>query len=180
MNPLYVTAAVATGIAALSDWRTGQMPNRVTLGALALGLFGNAALAFHLEGSAAIPNALLRSFGGALLGAIVPFLLWRARALGGGDLKLFVALGAILGPLLGLEVQMLSFVVGALVVPFRLAWEGRLFATLRRSATLVTNVFVRRENAQPVDEAAMTWFRLGPAIFVGTVVGIVMRTGLRP
>jgi len=174
VNPLHLVAALATGAAAVADLRTGKMPNRITLGALLVGVVGSAALPAW-EGSPGVSRAVLTSLGGALVASVVPYVLWRARALGGGDVKLFVALGALLGPLVGLEAQMMAFAFGALVIPFRLAWEGRLFATLARSLGLVTNMFVRPERRRPVDAAAMTWFRLGPAIFAGTVLALAAR-----
>ena len=141
MQPLVIAAISAAGIAAAIDYKTGRIPNALTFGALGFGV------AVRLGGPVAQGNwgdlraAVVTSFAGMLLTAVVPFVLWRARALGGGDLKLFVALGALLGPMLGLEAQMMAFACGALFVPARLALRGELLATLGRSLSLVTNVF---------------------------------------
>jgi len=178
VNLLHIAAVVATGVAAFTDLRTGEMPNRVTLGALGLGLVGGACMPlFHGGTAAAIPGALGTAVLGAVVASVVPLFLWRGRALGGGDVKLFCALGALMGPMLALEAQMMAFAAGALIIPFRLAWQGRLFATLGRSVGLVTNAFVPADRKKPIDAAAMTWFRLGPAIFAGTVLCLALRGG---
>lgn len=175
---MHIAALVAAGIAAFTDYRSGRMPNRVTLGALALGFAARPCLALFESGSTGFATALASCAIGGVVTAIAPLLLWRANALGGGDVKLFVALGVLLGPVIGLEAQMMAFAAGALFVPFRLAYEGRLFATLWRSLTLVTNVFTSAERRRPIDSAALTWFRLGPMILVGTFLAIISRTQL--
>lgn len=179
MNPMHIAAIVAAGVAAFTDYRSGRMPNKVTLGALAIGLAARPALAFAEAGGDGLSGALASCAIGGVVTAIAPLLLWRANALGGGDVKLFVALGVLLGPVVGLEAQMAAFAAGALFVPFRLAYEGRLFATLWRSVTLVTNALAPAERRRPIDSAALTWFRLGPMILIGTVFAIISRGSLR-
>jgi prepilin peptidase CpaA len=88
--------------------------------------------------------------------------------------KLFAALGAILGPMLGLEVQMYTFAAAAIVVPLRLAWQGRLLATLWRSFALVASRFFPSLRRVPANEEALSWVRLGPAIFAGTVLALFL------
>lgn len=175
MNPMHVAAVVAAGIAAFTDYRSGRMPNRVTLGALAVGLAARPCLALAESGSSGFATALASCAVGGVVTALAPLLLWRGNALGGGDVKLFIALGVLLGPVVGLEAQMMAFAAGALFVPFRLAYEGRLFATLGRSLVLVTNAFTPAARRRPVDSAALTWFRLGPMILVGTVLAVLSR-----
>jgi prepilin peptidase CpaA len=175
VNPLVIAAVVAAGIAACIDYRTGRIPNVLTASALGFGC-GWRLLAPIAHGDLAeVRNAVVTSIAGMVLASVVPFVLWRARALGGGDLKLFVALGALLGPMLGLEAQMMAFACGALIVPVRLAFQGKLLETLVRSLSLVTNVFAPAAKKRAVDAASMTWFRLGPAIFAGTVLAVLAR-----
>lgn len=76
-------------LAALSDARTRRIPNVLTIGGLALalalrGLAGGGPLMYGLAGA-----------GLALL-AVFPLLL--VGAMGGGDAKLLIAVGAFLGP----------------------------------------------------------------------------------
>ncbi len=175
MALLVVTALVVAGLAALHDVRTGLIPNTLTLGAIALAVVEQGATAFARGGAHAIPRAVAVTIAGAVVAAIVPVALWRAKALGGGDVKLFVALGALLGPLGGLEVELLSCACAALFMPLRLAWDGRLLETLGRTGVVFVNLFLPASRKRAVDEAAFTWFRFAPAIFAGTIWQIAAR-----
>ncbi len=71
--------------------------------------------------------------------------MYRAGAIGGGDVKLLGAVGALLRPMTGIETEMYSFIVAALYAPVRLAYEGKLLRTLGNSLLLVRNVFVPKD-----------------------------------
>jgi len=174
-----VSAVIVTAVAAYIDHRTGFIPNSVTLGGFAFALVARAGLALGSGGVSAIPASLGWALVGAIVCAIAPLVLYRAHALGGGDVKLFIALGAFLGPLGGMHTQMAAFVCGALFAPLRLglARDGRMSAMLRRSFAVVANLALPRSRQLPVDAAAMTWFRFGPAIFAGTLASIALRWG---
>lgn len=174
MALLVVSAVIVAMVAALLDVRTGKIPNWLTLGALALGLLERAGLAVLADGPSALPLALLASLAGAALAGAVPLMMFRMRALGGGDVKLFAALGALFGPTLGLEVELLSFVSAAFLAPLYLAWRGILLETVRRSLALVVSLILRRR-CPPVSEAALSWFRLGPAVLAGTLWAVAAR-----
>lgn len=176
MTFLLVTALVLTAIAAYVDHRTGLIPNVLTVGGFVVALLAHVVLALAAGGLRAVPAALGTSIGGALLAAIVPLFLFRANALGGGDVKLFIALGALLGPLVGLRVELLSFACSALLVPLKLAWEGELLGALGRSALLFANLVLPASRKFAVDRKKLTWVRLGPAIFAGTAWAVA--TGL--
>jgi prepilin peptidase CpaA len=90
--------------------------------------------------------------------------------MGGGDLKLFAAIGALCQPLLGIEAQMYGFVVAAIVVPARMAFRGELLRVLGNSLTLALNPLRPAARRREVPAEMMTWFRLGPAIFAGTLL----------
>src|SRR5512139_2838796 len=94
-------ACAATLSAAWTDAKTGRIPNWLTLPLLPVGLaFG------VLDGG-------LLGLGSAALGCMLCFAIpygllhfSRGTAIGGGDVKLFAALGALLGPRAGLEVEL--------------------------------------------------------------------------
>lgn len=167
----HVVFVVALAVAALAgwlDWRRGEIPNWLTYGALVL------APVLHvgrwLAAKEPMDAALLEggfSIGGALVCALVPALLYRQGAIGGGDLKLLAALGALLQPMLGVEAEMYGFFAAALVAPARLAYEGKLIATLKNATTILLNMFLPKAKQRPVEESALSWFRLGPALFFG-------------
>lgn len=163
-------------LAAAVDHRRGEIPDSLSLGACAAAAFANAGHA--LEGGAllgALGPALLRTAGGAVLTALVPLLLWRRGALGGGDVKLFAAIGAFLGPLRGLEACLASFLVGSLLGVVALLRDGQLGAALEHVAS--PRSFGRR--AAATEGAPQTWMRFAPAILVGTLAVLFLRAGAR-
>ena len=167
---LFAFATAATGAAV--DYRTGHIPNWITLGSLAaapLLWFGAVSAS---EGFGPGLSALGTSLLGALACGIGPlFMFWRG-GLGGGDVKLFAALGALLGPRLGLNAEMFSFVAMTLFFPGKLAWEGKLLRVLWGTLRLALNPFVSASARRPAPEELRTRLRLGPAIFAGTLVAI--------
>jgi len=61
-------------------------------------------------------------------------------------------------------------VIALLWAPACLAYQGRLLRTIANTAVLVTNVFRRPDARRAAPPEVLTWFRLAPAIFLGTVV----------
>ena len=164
-----VAAALIAAIAAVSDLKTGEIPNWLTLGALFVAPVAH--LAFALAKHATVHAALIEG-GSSLLGAVacsvVPAILYRQDAIGGGDVKLLAAVGALLQPYLGLEAEMYSFFAAGLIAPAFLAYEGKLFRTLKNTALLALNPLLPKRKRRQVEPALLTWFRFGPAIFIGT------------
>ncbi len=162
-------AAVIAAIAAATDLRTGEIPNWLTLGALLVAPFAHIgrALAAHQSGHAALTEGG-SSFLGLIACAIVPLILYRQDAIGGGDVKLLAAIGALLQPRLGVEAEMYSFFAAGLIAPAFLAYEGKLFRTIKNTALLAVNPLLPKKKRRQVEPALLTWFRFGPAIFIGT------------
>jgi prepilin peptidase CpaA len=158
LSPLL--ALVASLLAAAWDARTGRIPNFLTLPLIAVAL-----VASSLSGA----EQALFSLAGLVVCALVPVLLYRVsqgRGIGGGDVKLFAALGALLGPMKGLEVEFGAFVVLACFALVRLAYSGQLFRVLANSALLMVGPLLpRRLRRAPIREG-LTEVRMGPAIAV--------------
>ena len=163
-----------SAVAAVWDARTGHMPNWLTLGALAAA----PPVAFALEASAHGVQAGFAAAGMSLLGALVcaigPFVAFCKGAMGGGDVKLFAAIGALLGFRLGLDAEFYGFVIGALYVPAKLAWEGRLFSTLAGGFRALLNPLRKMQERAVVPEGLKMRIRFGPAICVGTIAAIAL------
>jgi len=164
-----VAAAVIAAIAAAFDLRSGEIPNWVTLGPLLIAPIAHIAFAFARHSTA---QAALYEGGSSLLGAIgcsiVPAILYRQDAIGGGDLKFLAAIGALLQPHFGLETEMYLFFAAGLIAPAFLAYEGKLFRTIKNTVLLAANPLLPKKKRKPIEPALLTWFRFGPAIFVGT------------
>lgn len=176
MSAFLVGAVVLAAIAALYDWRTGEIPNWLTLGALVISPFAHVAFA-SVGGHAPSMEALQEgglSIAGAVLCALVPLLLYRQNAIGAGDVKLLAAIGALLHPKLGVEAEMYAFFGAAIVAPARLAYEGKLFSTLKNAIVILVNPFLPKDRRREVAPEAMSWFRFGPAIFLGTALAAAL------
>ena len=94
---LHIAALATSTVAGVIDLRSGRIPNWVTLPVAGAGLLAH----LGLRGA----WGLTESVAGLLLCGGVPLLMFRVsrgRAIGGGDVKLFGALGALLGPRMGL------------------------------------------------------------------------------
>ncbi len=123
--------------ASVIDCRYLVVPKGLTLTALPLGLAFNAvrggwlgaqdASAWVLAPGVALGvlDGVLFSLAGFALGFALFFLMWVVGVCGGGDVKLFAALGAWIGPGRCVEVLLLTLVVLMFVVCFQVA--GKLF-----------------------------------------------------
>lgn len=148
---------------AVTDFRTGKMPNWLT--------FASLVAAFGVRSVSEGQSGLIAALIGMLVVAAVPlvlFLFTRGRAIGGGDVKALAGTGAWLGPTAGLEAEMLGFVFLAV---FALTWEcvrGRGAVLLRRSFALAIPRF--RPAPSESSEPQTLEMRFGPALFFGTLV----------
>jgi prepilin peptidase CpaA len=166
MNLAVTTAmGLALGVAttaAFCDWRRGEIPNWLTLPPIVVAPFVYG-LAFGIEYA-------LHSLAAAFLSALVPYLLFRRGAMGGGDVKVFGALGAITGfdLLVGLEIQLGALVVAMMFACGALAWKGSLVRTLGNAlAQALDPLLPKRWRQEPCD-ALSTPVRMGGAIFLAT------------
>lgn len=168
-------ATALAAIAAAYDVRTGHIPNRLTLGGLLAATVGHFIHGTVCSGVGAGAEEAGLALLGALGCAAVPLLMFRKGVMGGGDVKLLAALGAALHPLAGLEAETYGFVAAALLAPAKLAWDGRLLVTLKSTLSLLLNPLRQRAERRALPDAAVTWFRLGPAIFLGTAATLLVR-----
>lgn len=175
MSLFLLFTVVVCGLAAFSDYRTGLIPNWLTLGAALAGVLG------HLVYGSLLANARIglqeaaASLAGLLLCALAPGVMYWKGAMGGGDLKLFAAIGALCQPVAGIEIQMHALVVAAVIAPARLAYEGRLLRVMAGTFSVALNPFLPRARQRALPPEALTSFRLGPAIFVGAALSAALR-----
>jgi Flp pilus assembly protein protease CpaA len=139
----YAVLTALLFVAACIDWRRLVVPKWLSLSTLGLGLASNVARGAWLGGfssgewslgphwSWAPPgfwlgaaDGLLFSLAGFLTGFGIFFVLWVLGACGGGDLKLFAAVSAWVGPYISLWVLALSTVIQMVLLGLKL---GTLF-----------------------------------------------------
>jgi len=155
-----VTAVAGGGVSAVVDLWTRRVPNPLTLGLAALGV------AF----AASQPSAV--SFSSALAGFALGFLLMLpgrlVGATGAGDVKLFAAIGTLLGPR-GIAIAFFyTAIAGGLLAVAVAIRRGSLRDTVDRTAA-----FVRTggANAPEIEHASVdNRFAYAPAIALGTLV----------
>ena len=154
-----------TALAALVDLRSGRIPNAITYPAIVFGLL--LGLWPGGVGELGLGDRAL----GLALGFVPAFVLFVGGVLGGGDVKLLAAVGAIVGyPLVG-EVLAYSCLVGAAIAIGVLVWKARLGDTLRGIAATAGMTWLG-ETAPPVPARDLR-IPLGAAIFGGTVWTLV-------
>jgi prepilin peptidase CpaA len=157
---------LGASIALFTDLRTRVIPNWLTLPLLVLGLLA------HGVGHG--PSGSLSAALGAVCCLLPSYFLFARGALGGGDVKLFSAFGALLGARDGLELELTSFALLALFALASSAWQGRLAALLRASLLAFLHLVYPARFARPPSSEGGAELPMGGAIFVA-----VLALGLR-
>ena len=127
-------------LACVSDIRTRRIPNRLVL-VLAIG------------GLLVAPILLDGGIAGAVLGLLVGLALWlplyALGAIGAGDVKLFAAAAAWLGPREALEAALLAAVIGGVLAVAMAARRGLLGHVLRLATLRIATRATRMEPQPP-------------------------------
>jgi len=122
--PLAIQTALLmlVGIAAWSDFRTGHISNWITVGGAALG-FALQVWYSGLQGG-------LTSLAGVALGLGILIVFFIAGGMGAGDVKLFGAIGALVGPQALILVFVFTGLLGGLAAAAVALWRGHLRGAL--------------------------------------------------
>jgi prepilin peptidase CpaA len=161
-SDLIVLATLAAGVAvaAVIDWRTRRVPNPLTAALAVLGV------AFAACGVGGLTVGA--SLAGLALGLafMLPGHLFGAT--GAGDVKLFAAAGALIGPAPIVTAFFYTALAGGVMALAFAAHRGRLHRTLGRTAQLVAS---RGSNATVIEAPSENnRFPYAPAIAVGCVI----------
>ncbi|MGB5703108.1 MAG: A24 family peptidase [Polyangiales bacterium] len=158
-----VLAVIVAATAAVSDARSGTIPNWITLPPIAAAPLAYAVV-LGLEYG-------LQSLASSFVSGVAPYLMFRRQAMGGGDVKLFAALGAVAGfdPLVGVRIQLTAFALAMFFALCRQAWRGRLLTTLASAAALPLNRVLPLRYQLRVTDDLRTPIRMGGAILLATV-----------
>lgn len=147
------------GWASVSDLRTRRIPNRLVL---VLGIGGLLFTPLVHDGG------FMRALSGLLLGFAVWIPLYALGALGAGDVKLFAAAAAWLGPRGALDAALLAAVAGG-VLAFLLAVHASVMTESGRSR-LVRLVRMPHDAAPDAAAPARTSLPYGVALAAGALL----------
>lgn len=131
--PALLLLALAVACAVTDLWK-GRIYNSVTYPAILVGF----ALQIALHGTAGVFLAL----AGFAVGFFPAFLLFALGGMGGGDVKLLGAIGAIAGAVPATETLILAFLFGGFFALAKLAWHGQLFRTFGRTLRTLAGFIV--------------------------------------
>ncbi len=170
---------IATAFASVSDLRSRKIYNWTTYPSIVIAIFLNALGLFDgfpnegawskaSLGIVGLNECLLglAVCGGLLLAGLILF------NIGGGDVKLFIAIGAFLGTESGLEVLLWTFILGGVVGAVILIWRVGAVRLVRTYARWMWNLVVWRTRPEITSEEKLL-FRsdlwLAPCAFAAIV-----------
>jgi len=148
------------GTAAISDLRVRRIPNWRTLGGLAAGL----ALRVPDGPGAAVAGAL-----GATLALLVAVPFFSLGALGGGDAKLLLAVGAFMGPERLVGALLTISLLGGGIAVVDATRRGMLRPVLASCLSVVRSWFGGGREAPRIGSAGALTIPYGVAIAVGAL-----------
>ena len=161
---LKIIAILVAVAGATIDWKTHKIPNKLTVNAVLVGLILN--LLFGGLGG------LGRSFLGALVGFSF-ILLWQLGALKAGDVKLYMAIGAIGGWRFGLNTMIFSILIGGVMAFGVMLTRKSGRKSLKNLWNYAVNMFLMRKfHMYESDELA--YFCFGICIAAGAVAAMIL------
>jgi len=158
---LAVLAVVLT-VAVYLEVRDSRIPNWLTVAGMAAGLF----LAY-LRGGGAFRSSL----AGLLLGFGFLFIFYVFGGMGGGDVKLMGASGALLGSELIKSALFYTAALGAFMAVAALIWRKDFWNGMRRILAILR--LRKRQEPEPVEQERTT-IPYGIAIAGGCLVALLM------
>jgi len=180
----YLSLLGLLAVASYSDQRFQLIPKKLTLTLLGLGVLfnlvrgawlgGEGVSAWSLAGGSVwlgLLDGLLFALAGFALGLALFFVMWVLGACGGGDVKLFAAVAAWLGPQLSVMVLMATIVIVTVIVVARVLWT-----TVTRGRLSTAQLAGKTKYGKP--RLRLVWYSLPVALAVALVVAWVCRVDL--
>jgi prepilin peptidase CpaA len=174
----YALLAAVLIAAAVTDVRAGKIYNWITLPAMLAGLAGHAiigGLGFGEGGRLGLADAVL----GLAVGFAPMLVAWLAGGIGGGDVKLMGAVGALAGWRFVIPAMFFGFAAAAVMAVGILVFRRQLIATLKRIGRFAMLALVK---AGPGDPSTPQSPKLpfGLAMCIGTFIALGLTVALGP
>jgi prepilin peptidase CpaA len=154
-------------LAVYNDIKSFKIKNLITYPAVVLGIFVNT----YLYGSKGFKDAII----GALIPLIVLFIFFALRMLGAGDIKLFSAIGAVMGWRFSVFCIAYSFVFGGfislIILLFRKNAKQRFIHLFNYLKT--TFLLMKIEKYQDFCNDKNGLFRFSYAVLGGTLMALI-------
>ncbi len=163
MWKIVIVAFVVT--AAYADCRARKIPRELTVAGAGLGLL------FH-----AVWGGIVSSVEAAALAFVIGLALFSLGAIGGGDVKLITALGAMMGLPTWEQAMKCTVVAAVAMAVFEVLRHGMLRETLRNIGEIIRGWFshgLREHPSLNVRNAATLRTPFGVAAAIGTIVTVI-------
>lgn len=163
----YLLAGSAVISGAAFDLKYKRIPNKITLTVMFAGLILN----FAMGGMDGLIDSLL-----AIAVSFAGILLFMFGIMGAGDIKLFMAVGSVLGLRMGIASIILSFLVGGIagVVVLLLRKNGKRRLMYLYRYLWVTFATKKVTAYDVIDKEDDAYFSFGTCIAVGTIAAMVL------
>jgi prepilin peptidase CpaA len=180
MNLALTSLLVALAIAVVSDINARKVPNLVILAGIfaAIGIHAIDAPEVGIFGNSKGAIGLLSTFAGIAIGFAALFPLYALRAMGAGDVKLMMMVGAFLGPLQTVGVVVLTFAAGGVLALGMALWQRSFTQLAMNLRFMLTTSAIRaagRESPR-FEPLAQTAGRMpyAVAIAAGTLLQLIL------
>ena len=161
---LRVAAVLVACIGAAMDFKTHKIWNKMTVPSVVAGLILNL-----LFGGLA---GLWNSFLGALVGFTF-FFLWMLGALKAGDVKLYMAIGAIGGWRFGLNTMIFSILIGGIAAFLVMITRKSGRTAMKNLWNYVKNLFLTRK-FHTYEGSESAYFCFGACIAMGAIAAWIL------
>ena len=156
-----LAALLVAGCGAFSDWKTHKIYNKLTGTAMIAGFCGN----LLLGGWPGLSDSLL-GFGMGLLSLV----LWLSGMLKAGDIKLYLAIGALAGWRFCAFTEIASILIGGVAAACFLVVRREGGAALRRLRAYGLQLFYTRQLKPYQPEEDSAYFSFGCCILAGALM----------
>lgn len=162
----FVIFATLLACACVSDIQRRRIPNSVAA------LLAVTGVAYSAAASATVGHALLASVGGLMLGLALWLPLYMVRWMGAGDVKLFAAAGAWLGPTRTLEGALIGALAGGVLAVVWMLFVYGFNGTAATAAMALANP--RKIVNHSVDVNSRRAIPYGVALAIGAMTAALL------